>query len=800
MSIHRTFLRHTLQATVLVSALALLGAFRTDPGDPGILETVVRKLREFHTRHPQEKLYMQFDKPFYVAGDSIWFKAYLVEASLHSLDSQSNVLYVELLNSGNAIIQRKVLYANGVSFGDFALPDTLREGNYLVRAYTNYMRNAGEDFFFKKEIPVLNPATAGTLQLPMANPDSIDLQFFPEGGELVAFGKFNRIAFKATGQNGRGAFVEGEILDDQLKKVATFKTEHDGMGLLWLNPEAGKSYHAKIIKPYPSNRSYSLPRVNEKGYVLQVNQAGKNITVIAFSNVSPEPVPAGIIVQCRGKVYHAQQATINPEGFFATLASDKFPEGINQLTVFDAAGRPVAERLIYIQHNESLSLKLAIDSNAFKKRGQVTVYADAAYPNGKPAFGNFSITVYDDDRVPDTGEYPLTISSYLSLTSDLKGHVESPGYYFKDAQPETRKNLDLLMLVQGWRRFTWKDVLENTDYAQPHRHERGIPLSGRVMKVIGKKALRGSTLKIMTMNGQVLVAKPDSLGKFYTDALLFYDSMDLVIQAENEKGKKQPNTFLLDPLLPAAPAYSPMTDFIPFVAPEYVKQQAQKNKIDKSLNAIMLREFTATAKRPDPVLESKMIGPVANAFKVGDLGKSYVNMLEILQSRIPGVRVDGNPPRMRIAMRGKTNIYILLDGQETTQEVIETIAPSNIELIEIFQGGTAGGRFSDKPTLNFVTRTKIMDREPIGITRIKYPGFYQAREFYAPRYDVPEPRHDVPDNRTTLFWEPLIETNSTGRAAVSFFTADVSSTYRIVMEGITPDGCAGSATVTFRVK
>lgn len=795
MKVRTTNFKFLCLGLLLSTTLLFVLAFRADPE---FLKTVVNKLRAFTENHPQEKLYIHLDKPFYVAGDSIWFKAYLVEASLHTLDSQSNALYVELLNSKNEMVQRKMLFINGVSFGDFALPDTLTQGKYLIRGYTNYMRNTGEDFFFKKEVSILNPTrTNAKLQPEMMNPDSTDLQFFPEGGELVACGKFSRIAFRAVGQDGKSIQVEGEIRDDQQTLITSFKAEHEGMGLAWLNPEAGKSYHARITKPFPVNTIFQLPSVKENGYVLQVNQPGKNITIIAFTTASA-PVPIGLVIQSRGKVYHVQEGVIKEDGFFTTLPADKLPEGINQITLFDTAGRPVAERLIYVHHGESLSLKLEVDSSIHKKRGRVTVYADVAYANGSPAYGNFSITVYDDDLLPNPVQYPLTITSYLSLVSDLKGNISNPGYYFKDSNPETQKHLDLLMLTHGWRRFAWIDVLEGISRAPQYNFEKGVPLSGRVMRVMGKKPLAGSTVKIMTMDGHVVVTKPDSTGRFSADRLFFYDSMSLVIQVENEKRKKQPNTFLLDPILPAAAADYSMPSFIPFTAPEYVKQQAEKNKLDKSINAILLQEFKVTAKKPDPELESKMIGPVATAFKVGDLGKGYVNILEILQSRVPGVRVDGNPPRMKITMRGNPNILILLDGRETDQAVIETLSPSNIELIEIFQNGFA--RSAGMPALNFVTRTNINEREPIGITQIRYSGFYHAREFYSPRYDVPQDRHSVDDKRTTLYWEPMVQTDNHGRAAVSFFTADVNSTYRIVMEGITPDGYAGTATQTFRVE
>jgi MG2 domain len=145
-------LSHTRTKILLLSGLLtvffLLGSFTLDSG---ILENILKKMQRYHAERPQEKLYLHFDKPFYAAGEDVWFKAYIMEASLHALDSQSRVVYVELINDAQTIVNRKVLYAaGGITFADFQLPDTLREGRYLIRAYTNYMRNAGEDFYFTK--------------------------------------------------------------------------------------------------------------------------------------------------------------------------------------------------------------------------------------------------------------------------------------------------------------------------------------------------------------------------------------------------------------------------------------------------------------------------------------------------------------------------------------------------------------------------------------------------------------------------------------------------------------------------
>src|ERR1700761_8244943 len=107
--------------------------------------------------YPFEKVYLHLDKPFYAAGDTIWFKGYVLVGQEHKLTSISYVLNVDLINQQNSIIRSiKLPMVSGLTRGDFALPDTLEEGNYRIRAYTNWMRNSGAEYFFDRNLRVGN--------------------------------------------------------------------------------------------------------------------------------------------------------------------------------------------------------------------------------------------------------------------------------------------------------------------------------------------------------------------------------------------------------------------------------------------------------------------------------------------------------------------------------------------------------------------------------------------------------------------------------------------------------------------
>lgn len=790
-------LRQPRYGLLSVIALILLTALAFKP-DSGVLEELLKKLRQYHADRPQEKIYVHHDKPFYAAGDDLWFKAYVMEASLHQLDSQSRVVYVELLDKNKTIFMRKMLYAaGGLTFGDFHLPDTLQEGNYAIRAYTNYMKNFGEDFFFTKEFSVLNPLNTTRKDSPSQfAADSIDLKFFPEGGEFVACG-FNRLAFKAVSPDGKGINVEGTIVDDKNTVITSFKSQHLGMGSVRINPVAGRTYFARITKPYAVNRSYPLPYVRSKGYTLQVDAVAKNIKVLVFTNVD-KPASGdhalNIIVQSRGQAYYALPGKFNNNGFYALIPKSKFPDGISQITVFDDQGRPVAERLVYQDNHETIKLVVETDTTVYGKRKMVTVMTDALYHNGSPATGSFSISVYDEELMNNPEEYPLSIVNYLALTSDLKGYVENPGYYFKDSLPETRKNLDLLMMTQGWRRFTWNDVLTHTSGAPEFRREAGIPISGKVLKAAGKRPPVGSILKVLTMDGKVVRLRPDSSGRFYTDSLLYYDSMNLVFQTENAKGKKQPYKFLLDPVsLPPATQYT-MRPFSKFDASNYLQQQADEQLIVKSSQVKVLDEAKITAKRE---VDPRLVGGAGRVLDAKKLhGETYANVFQMMQSRLPGVWVTSSGNNYQVSVRGAAPIF-LLDGRVSDIDIIGMVSAADVEYIQVLPNSALYGG----SVISVILKQGAMLREEtIGVNKLRYPGFYQAREFYSPNYDVKDNRHYLDDKRTTLFWEPMLQTDQAGRGAVAFFTADVASRYRVVIEGITRDGYPGTGTTVFEVK
>jgi len=213
-----------------------------------------------------EKVYLHIDRQFYSCGDDIWFKAYLVNAKTNRLIDNSNNLYVELISPDSRILKRLAIRVrNGLGFGDFRLKDSLPTGNYQIRAYTNWMRNFGEAFFFKREVRIENFTERKNNQKAKSLNDSVDVQFFPDGGTLLEE-TFSRIGFKAVDTNGYGCNVRGKIVSSAGDTVATFESSHLGMGSCYLTPKRGVSYIAfgKTDHGYPFK--VDLPRATATGY------------------------------------------------------------------------------------------------------------------------------------------------------------------------------------------------------------------------------------------------------------------------------------------------------------------------------------------------------------------------------------------------------------------------------------------------------------------------------------------------------------------------------------------------------
>ncbi|MFD1468984.1 TonB-dependent receptor plug domain-containing protein [Hymenobacter caeli] len=820
--------------------LLALTAARPRPPEENILQRIARQVSEYYAAVLPEKAYLHLDKPVYATGETIWFSAYVVDALRHQADSTSRVLYVDLVSPEQKIVSRRTLrLQGGRAAGDIDVTDTLAAGVYQLRAYTTWMRNAGDNFIYSRRLqvwpaspytaeavpPMASAARKAGAPAPAAAPGGRpDVQFFPEGGSLVE-GLPAVVACKAVAPGGRGVDVRGQILDERnAVVVAAFATAHLGMGRFAFVPAAGHQYHAHLTLPGGGAADYPLPAPQASGYVLHVADAGAEYVVEARYHAAPgttAPAQAMLLTEVRGYlVYIGQRPLDGPAPATWRLAKARYPNGILHITLVDEKGTPQAERLAFVQNGPAaLPATITADRPSYGLRAPVQVRVRVADAAGQPVAAHFSVAVAEGS-VGGLDPNAETIASNLLLTSDLAGYVENPGYYFQAPSAATAQALDNLLLTQGWRRFVWKDVLSGQPAAVPFAADKALALSGQVLSEHGYRPIPNSQLTFVETRPvrQVTTGTTDASGRFNFVGFDGRDTAVVTLQARRAQGgsnvviRTDTGPPLVGPPLPPLPAPPP-------AIVDYMKrsrqQQADEHEMNPNLHAgmvvrnILLGNVAVTAKRVvvPPNDSRRLYGATGGTlvdFTEIPSAQSGMNILQVLQGRIAGLTVTGNPPNMSVQIRNQGTPIFILDGQKVDLEFISNLTSNDIEAVEVFKGteaaifGGSGGAIAIY-TKRGDSKYKGADKGPApGIATVRLPGYYQAREFYAPRYGAPTLTAPGPDpRRTALYWNPDVRTNAAGEAAFTVFTADVNGTFQVVAEGLTPAGqpVRGTATV-----
>jgi len=837
--------RHLL----IVLFLSVLGLLAFVPGKDDPIDRFVTSLQRWADNNPQEKVYLHMDKPYYALGDTIWFKGYVTIGSRHQLSKMSGALHVELLDEKDSLLSTlKLPVTAGMAMGDFTLGDTYKAGNYRIRAYTQWMRNGDEEYFFDKTFAVGDPLSPGaaakdtrTSQDAVKNDgagsktgrsaDVMDIQFFPEGGNMV--NKLScRIGFKVVGPDGKGPYVKGIITDNTEQEITSFESTHAGMGVFNLVPESGKSYRAKLTFSDGSEKTIELPRAVEQGYGLSIYQPGGDSVLVrinASASMYTTPQSVNLVVQSGGEAIFASQVKITQRINSVWLKKSDFPSGIAQFTLFDGRAEPINERIAFIKSNDRMELNVSTAKKTYGSRERVDIDLEAVNRSGKPIAGNFSVSVIDESKVPSDEDNETSIFSSMLLSSDLKGYIERPNYYFTKDTIQTNKALDNLMLTQGYRRFVWKDILNITAAQNKplfNAESLGTEISGRVLTLTGKPVVNG-TVTLMALNqGFMEVEHTDMDGRFRYKPIMLADSLRFAVQATTYKKSKKVEVIL---------------DSIPGM-----RISKNKNRADFAINnAISTEVYLENSRRQDEVMvkmgmtgrinrlkevrinakrtEKEQYSPqgmfiipeghadqtffVKDEEKCGTLGAClagklggvlFVQMGYVLNYPVT-MGTGGTYERLTVILDGRklqTDVEIAdlfdFNGIEYNDIIKIDVIRRNLALMSMLSTG---------PVLLIYTKAARLRNKKYNpnIANIKPKGFNKAREFYAPRYDQPNVNQQLPDLRSTIYWNAKLKTYASGRTRFSYYNADGPGKYKVVIEGINAEGELGRQVYRYEV-
>lgn len=838
--------------------VSLMPELETDPTMQQLMSMLGLHLRT------QEKVYLHLDKPYYTPGEDIWFKAYLFDAQNHFLGySPSKVLYVDLVSpEGEILYHHQLPIENGVANGDFDLKGTFPSGNYQVRAYTNWMRNFDASWFFETTIPLYENTTLSEENSTVVETDSIlaDIQFFPEGGDLV-YTVPTQVGFKGVNKEGLGVKVDGKLVDETGKQITIFSSLHLGMGSFFFTPQAGKLYRA-IVNVNGEEQTFNLPKAKESGYGVIVNNTKTNsVSVRIVATEDLEGSEVYLVGQTRGKVYYKGKGKIIKRILYFEIPRQVLPSGILQLTLFTNKMVPLNERLVFINYAQDLDINVKTNRKRYKERDKVKISVNVSDAEGKPVVAQLSMAVTDAGQISINKQRESILSNML-LTSDLKGTIENPAFYFRDAESNTQKALDALMLTQGWRRFTWQDVLNLNEVTVVYPYEQGFTLKGNATYAETGDPFEFKKMYLTALGGSsgLWSTESNAKGDFAFRNLAFSDSSDVLIQGNWAAQQVAEIKVALDTLTFPTIDYTSKPLMLYKEKEEevltYLKKAEERKVLDLAYpdqKTLVLDEIKVASTRqysedrafkmysePDAVInfDEQIVGGITHVFEaiIGRVaGVTVTGSGLATQVRIRGaaqpplILVDGiplyTPPAMSQVGSGGSNLvgqilnsnnsgslpqvnnsfygtYTPSTKEGTGLEALVGISPNDVDRIEILKGSKAAafGLRGGNGVIAIYTKRGADKNQKKPPNLFKYNGFYKTREFYSPNYDVSDKRHVKPDKRATLFWNPTFMTDTNGKASFEFFNSDEATNFQIVVEGTDGYGTFGTKVHDVNIK
>ncbi|MDR0793551.1 MAG: hypothetical protein LBE82_09615 [Chitinophagaceae bacterium] len=764
-------------------------------------------LSYYAAKYPTERMHLHFDRAVYSPGETIWFKAYIMAGALPSNISKS--IYVDWADTkGNVLAHQQFPVIESSARGQFEVPAKFAGNAVHVRAYTKWMLNFDSAFLFDKDIRILQKKSVkATEKMPVIE---ASLQFLPEGGNSVE-GLKNKVAFIAIDQFGKPVNIKGDVTDSKGNKIAALKPEHDGMGYIWLQPQAGETYTAKWTDEQNNAHQTILPPALKEGITLQIFDGGnkKIFNVQRTDNVGDNLKLIHIIATYRQQlVYMANINLAEHKTVTSSIPLTEIPQGGMIVTLFDNDWKPLAERITFVNDPSSIfTPEVGFAKLSFNKRGENELIINVV----DTVNANLSVSVTDAGLGTDSTD---NILSRMLINGDLRGKIYRAPYYFSDTTDIIYRHLDLVMLTHGWRRYNWDKIFAHELPSIQYPADTGyMTFSGKIfgarpdaIRAAGSMVMIIQQLKDSSKQMQYVTPQPD--GTFNDPQFVPFDSARVyyTFAANKSMNDLVSVRFLTDKLLPPASLKLNRNSalFADYDTTDDARNRffaEQQEKILAAIEGHRLQDVTVQSrvKSPTEKLDEKY---ASGLFKGGDAAAQFdlmndpfaassMNVFQYLQGRVAGLQITTNGSDASLSWRGGTpNIY--LDEMPADISMAGNIPMTDIAYIKVFRPGTmltgsGGGGGS------IAIYTKKGGDRPVepgkGLPSKLIEGYTYMKEFYSPNYLSLDPRNEHPDMRSTLYWGPMILTDPQNHEKrIRFFNNDATKSFRIVVEGLAQDG------------
>ena len=879
-------------------------------------DTIAHCMTEQLRVYPKEKLHVHIDRSCYLPGDTLWFKAYMVNASSHIPIRLSRYVYVELVNPENETIDRVKIRPDEMNqfHGYIPIPENLAGGNYSLLAYTRYMLFEENQPVFKRDVcialasnwetahlkaTILSPhgeitgaqlqlwdnsqkqiplkrvkavcnkgkpvsaklydegkielriqnekvTPAACMRIDMADirnnvfrqyaaistgTEDYDVTFYPEGGYLLE-GTPCRTAYKVLDVSGNSIAATLQLMDEQGNVMATSETLHSGMGVFTFTPESGKRYIVQTFNKQGVKKVFELPPVQSSAYGIVIKDHQEDMQISINSALHSPHEELLLLAHVRGKMICAQWL-LSDKGDIITIAKDQYPSGIVQCLLLDKNYNVLSERLGFIPYRKAIMCKVRNDKDSYGKRELIHTNLSLVDVNGNPVKGNLSVSITDGTMcVADTTH---SILSTLLLSSELKGRIETPSFYLQTDNSEAEKALDLLLMIHGWKRYRLPEIIKGNFERPVMEPEKFTSLSGRLKNEKGEGKSRYDVYVRNLEFGLNRVIKLGQDGAFRVDSVEFAEGVPIgmigkrfIRKGENYGRNKaeiildKDQLYTLSDKTVPQPFLSEISGGIqrdmvyPVGMSDYLLNQVtvKSKSLNKSLTLREIAKFKFKnmwelvdymgVKFKYPYYTSKMKEfckvsmTIMNAWAcfykdmplvlmINGNMHSNAGILNYLSLSDIQVISLNSIDRKKIL---KPYLYLWEYEQHTSVAILELVLYPGVILDPLLHLCSIEQRFKGYGKLDDIQT----DVYPSG-------GYQEPVAFYSPKYDKGNKDNAlIPDFRSTLYWNPSLQTDSSGECYFLFYSADKATTYKVVIEGLTEEGEMVYETREFEIK
>lgn len=758
-----------------------------------------RAIQNLEKNYSQEKIHLLTDKNQYVAGDNIWFKAYVFEG--YELTSISSTLFVELYDNEKKLISSKtILLTNGEASGNFTLKDDAKENVYFIRAYTPWMANFNEDYQLIKSITIYNPSSPQKLERN-ANSQWI-AQVYPEGGTFIN-GLSSKFSVRLSSADTPPSDWSGYIVDTEnpIVKLATFKNLDQNVATFSLTPKQGRKYQVIVEDKQSNKQTLDLPIALEKGITFHVENTKEGIKYsLKSANLSQGLENYKVV----GTINHrlAYKATIKKN---STEATSTIPSAINdgnngilQLAVFDEDYNLVAQRLIFIQPN---LLKI---TKPDLKNISINTNQKALNSFEIPNTGNFyRYTVLVKDITDTENKDQNSILSTLWLTGDVKSKIYNPAQYFeKNSKSEA---LDDLLISEKWDRFDWKALMMGASPVIKYKPQNYLSFKGRVS--INSRPLPNTPINlIMTFDdgGQdVNQFLTDNEGYIYIDNLYFEKILGISYYLNDGKGAVPDNLNLTFQPVVTPVLYNQALPKINYqlvtrtsnsaIAPE-IKKAIDNQKNIKIINdgSTQIEEVKVRAKKRNETAQldrelstgmfSSINSTIFDFINENQNTNTSINILEWLQGRAAGLTFQRDQSGNNVPYIRNSQAKLYVDEMQTDANAVSSIAIGDIAMVKILKGA---GLIGDA-VLIYIKKGNMKSKNDntaniAANNKVILTGYSIESEYTTTDYSKQSQNNTINDTRNVLFWNPSLSAETNQPIDVNFYNNDSAKKFRVTI-------------------